>query len=79
MAFDKKMKPLVEEFFYGNDIAYETDGRVIVHASMPEDGWVYGMILSYGAFVEVISPERIRRLIADTAEQIVKKYRANST
>ena len=74
LAFDGKMKALVKEFFFGNEITCDDSGRLVVHASMPEDGWVYGMILSYGSFVEVISPERIRRLIADTAASIQKKY-----
>ena len=74
LAFDGKMKALVKEFFFGNEITCDDSGRLVVHASMPEDGWVYGMILSYGSFVEVLSPEHIRKLIADTAANIQKKY-----
>jgi len=45
-----------------------------VCATMPEDGWVYGMILSYGPLVEVLAPERIRRILGAMAAEIGDKY-----
>lgn len=74
LAFDQYMKPFVEEFFYGNEISEDQRGRLLVRASMPEDPWVYGMILSYGPSVEVLEPERIRRIIGETAGKIQKIY-----
>ena len=74
LAFDRNMRPLVEEFFGGSDAIQEEDGRLIVHTSMPEDGWVYGLILSYGSMVEVLSPVRIRSIIHDIASKIQKIY-----
>jgi len=74
LAFDKQMEPLVSEFFFGNEIEDDDQGRLLVRASMPEDGWIYGMILSYGSFVEVLEPERIRNIIRDESVKIKEKY-----
>jgi len=74
LAFDSAMQPLVEEYFRDNISERDDKGRFIVHMKMPEDGWLYGMILSYGAFVEVLSPLRIRKIITETAEKIHSLY-----
>jgi predicted DNA-binding transcriptional regulator YafY len=74
LAFDPGMKPLVEEFFEGGEIEEDERGRLVVHAAMPEDGWVYGMILSYGDRVEVLSPERIRAIVGTIAGKIHAIY-----
>ncbi|UCF97573.1 MAG: YafY family transcriptional regulator [Spirochaetaceae bacterium] len=74
LAFDPKMRSLVEEYFAGEKSEEDERGRLVVRTTMPEDGWVYGMILSYGNLVEVLSPERVRRVICDLAAQIHKKY-----
>ena len=78
LAFQASMRPLVEEFFTGSDMKTEvhTDehGRFIVHTSMPEDGWVYGMILSYGNLVEVLFPPRARKLVQKMAADVQSIY-----
>ena len=63
------------ENVYTNPIEEDERGRFVVHASMPEDGWVYGMILSYGDNVEVLSPERIRSVVGEIAESIHSIYK----
>ena len=40
----------------------------------PEDDWVYGTILSYGEYAEVLEPERIRDVIKEKAKMIAEKY-----
>jgi predicted DNA-binding transcriptional regulator YafY len=64
----------VEEYFAGEPSEEDEQGRLIIHATMPEDGWVYGMILSYGTMVEVLSPARIRRIVSDIAAAVQGKY-----
>jgi predicted DNA-binding transcriptional regulator YafY len=75
LAFDPKIRSLVEEHFAGERSEEDERGRLIIHARMPEDGWVYGMILSYGNLVEVLSPARIRKIMSNIAEQIREKYK----
>lgn len=50
------------------------DGGFAVTALWPEDDWVFGTILSYGEYMEVLEPERIRRLIGEKARIIAGKY-----
>ena len=43
-------------------ISRNIDGTCDVILSMPEDEWVYGYILSFGSYVEVIEPGHLREL-----------------
>ncbi len=51
------------------------DGRLEIRASFPEDGWLYGYLLSFGAGVEVVSPPELRWRLAALGREI---YRAHS-
>ena len=68
------MVPLVEEFYNREDLERAADGGLIAKTRMPEDGWLYGYILSYGAFVEVLEPPRIRDIIKSAAREIQRIY-----
>ena len=60
---------------YGEDIAEkQADGSFIVTVTWPEDEWVYGTILSYGEYIEVLEPEHIREIIKNKMLNGVKKY-----
>ncbi len=74
LKFAAEMAPLVEEFYNREALERTADGCLIAKTRMPEDGWMYGYILSYGAFVEVLDPPHIRDLIRSTARQIQKIY-----
>jgi len=74
LKFSEKMIPLVEEFYNKEDMERTEDGGLIVKTRMPEDGWMYGYILSYGAFVEVLEPPHIRDIIKTMAGQISRMY-----
>lgn len=74
LRFARDVAPLVEEFYDEKDVERLADGGVIVRAALPEDGWLYGYILSYAHFVEVLEPPRLRDLIRDGAKKIVELY-----
>jgi len=50
------------------------DGKYIAHAVFPEDEWVYGFILSFGHYAEVIAPEHIREIIKDRLQKNLLHY-----
>jgi predicted DNA-binding transcriptional regulator YafY len=52
----------------------QPDGSFIVTAAFPEDHWVYGTILSYGEYIEVLSPKHIQKIIKEKAQKISQKY-----
>jgi predicted DNA-binding transcriptional regulator YafY len=68
------IRPVVEEFYPPEEREEQVDGSLIVRCSMPEDGWVYGLILSYGSYVEVLAPQHIRRIIRESAREIAALY-----
>ncbi len=74
LRFDSCMRHLVEEFFPADKIEIEPDGSLRTESCMPESGWVYGLILSYGEFVEVLEPTHIRHIIKQSAEHISSLY-----
>lgn len=41
-------------------MAKNSDGSFTVTAVLPEDGWVYGFLLSLGTAVEVLGPEQVK-------------------
>jgi predicted DNA-binding transcriptional regulator YafY len=41
---------------------------------IPEDEWVYGYILSFGSYAEVLEPQHIRKIIKERAKKIAEKY-----
>ena len=52
----------------------QPDGSFIVTVTWPEDEWVYGTILSYGEYIEVLEPEHIREITKNKLLRAVKKY-----
>ncbi|MDD5045339.1 MAG: YafY family protein [Candidatus Omnitrophica bacterium] len=60
---------------YGQDrIIRNNDGTYDVTVTVPEDDWVYGYIMSFGNYVEVLEPPHIRQIIRQKMEQTLKYY-----
>jgi len=74
LKFDPYIRPMVEEFYEREKTEEGPDGSLIAHMRMPEDGWVYGLILSYGKFVEVLEPAKLRETIRGAARDIYSLY-----
>jgi len=52
------------------------DGSYLISICWPEDNWVYGAILSFGEYIEVIDPPHIRDIIREKAKKIYEQYLA---
>jgi len=52
----------------------DEDGNFIVTAEYPEDEWVYGHVLSFGHYAEVLEPVRLRTLISERLQLAAKRY-----
>ncbi|MGE5415858.1 MAG: helix-turn-helix transcriptional regulator [Acidobacteriota bacterium] len=74
LRFIPEMKTLVEEYFTHSQISIETDGSVIVKSRMPDEEWLYGLILSYSDGVEVLQPPELRQKVKEKAVRIQKIY-----
>ena len=60
--------------FDEEDIERQPDGSFIVTTTWPEDNWVYGYVLSYGEYGEVLEPEHLREIIKTKTHKILGKY-----
>ena len=74
LKFIPEMKYIVEEYFRDSSQDILEDGSILMSVKIPEDYWLYGMILSYGDAVEVIEPVHIREIIKNIAGKIQEKY-----
>ena len=74
LDFDPAMAVVVREYYPEDACKELPDGTLRVTTCMPEDGWLYGYILSFGRFVRVVAPERLRRTIAQGAREIARLY-----
>lgn len=64
----------VYDEFRPQDIDQLPDGSFIATAVYPEDEWVYGNIMSYGEYIEVLEPMYIREHIQTKLEKTLNNY-----
>lgn len=70
LRFDPAFGSMVKEYNSQESYTIEEDGSYVLRISMPEDGWLYGYILSFGTFVTVLAPEHVRQTVRSIALQI---------
>lgn len=83
LRFTDKARHLAEEWFGAAELELELeqDGEVrkwLVAANFPEDSWLYGFILSFGAEAEVLEPPHIRSIIRQAAQRVAEIYAGDS-
>jgi len=71
---NEKILHRIYDTFDGDCINKSDDGSFDVTVSIPEDEWIYGYILSFGGYAEVLEPEHIRKIIKTRAKEILEKY-----
>jgi predicted DNA-binding transcriptional regulator YafY len=59
-------------------ITRNKDGTYDVTMTVPEDDWVYGYIMSFGHYVEVLEPPHIRDIVRQKMEKTLKFYEKSS-
>ncbi|WP_010250716.1 helix-turn-helix transcriptional regulator [Acetivibrio cellulolyticus] len=74
MKISSSMAYRVYDEFEQNSITKTADGSFIATANLPESEWVYGYVLSFGDYGEVIEPEYVREMIKSKLENSLKKY-----
>ena len=55
-------------------ITRNPDGTYDVTVTFPEDEWVYGYIMSFGNYVEVLEPPHIRDIVSNRMRKALKFY-----
>lgn len=74
LHFTKSAGWQVLDFFSPEEIICLPDGSFQVSTSFPPGRWVLSFLLSYGADVEVVSPEAVREELKAETAKILKKY-----
>lgn len=74
LKIDARMAYRLYDEFDQEYIVKNADGNFTVTATFPESEWVYGYVLSYGNYVEVLEPKHIREIIRKKIEESLKKY-----
>ncbi|HHY73056.1 MAG TPA: YafY family transcriptional regulator [Bacillus bacterium] len=74
LKIDPRMAYRVYDEFDQNNIIKNQDGSFTVTAIFPENEWVYGYVLSFGNFAEVVEPEYMRNIIKRKLEDSLRKY-----
>ena len=63
----------VYDEFDKTQVQQQANGDLIASAKMPEDSWLIGFLLSFGAQVDILSPAYLKELIAEEAKLIYEK------
>ncbi|MBC8062047.1 MAG: YafY family transcriptional regulator [Clostridiaceae bacterium] len=74
LRIEAKMAYRVYDEFDQALIIKNEDGSFIVTPTFPEDEWIYGYILSFGNYAEVLEPKYIRNIIKEKFQEGIKKY-----
>ena len=74
VRIEPEMVYRVYDEFDEDFVEKQPDGAFLVSVTWPEDDWVYGTILSYGEYIEVLEPGHIREIIKNKTLKTVKKY-----
>lgn len=74
LKIESRMAYRIYDEFEEAYISKNPDGSFTVTSTFPEDEWVYGYILSFGNYAEVLEPERVREIIKRKLEDSLRKY-----
>lgn len=73
LRFPGEMAYRVYDEFDSTQVHRQEDGDLIVSAEMPEDAWLIGFLLSFGTQVDILSPARLKEIVAEQARAIYEK------
>jgi predicted DNA-binding transcriptional regulator YafY len=63
-----------DEYFDDSVVEKLPDGGRMVRCDFPENEWTYGFLLGFGAGLEVLAPEHVRKTVAERARAIIGRY-----
>ncbi len=74
LKIDASQAYRVYDEFEENQVEKNEDNSFIVTFAFPEDEWVYGFILSFGCFAQVLEPPHIREIIKAKLQKSLDMY-----
>nr|WP_246313294.1 YafY family protein [Paenibacillus foliorum] len=79
LLIQPRMKARVQDYFNPEQIVTQPDGMLRVTSVQPEEPWLYGMLLSYGADLRILEPDSVRQAVLVEAQKIVQMYELTLT
>jgi len=74
LKFSKAISHRIYDEFNPESITSNEDGSYTVTLNFPETEWIYGFIMSFGAWCEVIEPAHIRQIIQKRFAEALQNY-----
>ena len=74
LEISKEMAYRVYDEFESEEISKNKKGDFIIKVEYPEGEWVYGFILSFGEYIKVLSPDKVKRIVKNKLEKTLKNY-----
>ncbi|CAK4824510.1 unnamed protein product [Aphanomyces euteiches] len=74
LQFQPKAKAKVQDYYASDKIVTQPDGTLLVTAMQPDEPWLYGLLLSYGADVKILEPQSVKEAVLKRAQEIVQLY-----
>lgn len=75
LKIDERMAYRLYDEFDQENIIKNSDRSFTATATFPEGDWIYGYVMSYGEYAEVIEPKDIREIVKRKFEEGLKKYK----
>jgi len=69
-----RVRGRVEDFFPGAEFRQDDTGWFIAHLDLPEDPWLFSLLLGFGPDLEVIAPPSWRRRMAEIVSSMKNLY-----
>ncbi|MDR1296420.1 MAG: YafY family transcriptional regulator [Deltaproteobacteria bacterium] len=60
--------------FKDADVTRNPGGTLLVSARLPDDEWLPGYLLSFGTWLTVLEPDRVRRSLGELVERLSARY-----
>ena len=71
---DEKVLNRLYDSFDEKFISQNNDGSFDLTVQIPEEEWIYGFILSFGSYMEVLEPKHIREEVRNRAKEVFEKH-----
>ena len=72
--YPQKISYLLDTFIC-SDVIPHKEGSVTATFSVPQDDWVYELLLSFGPHMKIISPKPVREKVLALAKNVLEKYK----
>lgn len=74
LRIEAEMAFRVYDDFAESEAERQTDGSFLITVPLIEENWLYGFLLSYGRYIEVLEPQSVRDIMKEESENILRKY-----